>query len=529
MILSRLFAGDPTPSSHPPEDDFWWGPVDTATKSGVRVDADSAMRISAVFGCIRIISETLASLPNIVYKRLADDGKERARDHWAYSLLRYRPNPWQTAVEFYEMMTAHCALRGNAFAEIVWTGAGVVDRLVPLHPDRVKIDYLENGRMRYRYRDPLTGQERPLLQDDVFHLRGLSMDGRVGLSVIGYQRETVGLTMAANDYGARFFMNDATPRIVLTHPDHFKDKPARDRFRASFNENVTGQNRHGTAILEDGIKIEKMGVSNEDAQFLETRRYQVADIARIFRVPLVLLQETEKSTSWGTGIEQFMLAFVIHCIRPWAIRWEQSLQRHFLTDGEGDDPGENFCEFLMDALLRGDLKSRYDAYKIGIDAGFLVPNEARRFENMNPIDGGDEIRKPQAPAAPGAPPANQDEKPKTPAPADDDVEEDARVAGNLVRAEVNAATGAWRQALDRSQPRHFDVWIDRFYSIHRVNLVSELGLSPASAKRYCEQHADAIAAARNTGTEALQDLLTAWAQNGADYLLELKKGQGNEA
>lgn len=516
MILSALFGAS---STRPPEDDFWYSNVGPMTRAGVRIDGDTAMRISAVFGCVRIISETLGSLPLITYRRLDDGGKERAPKHWAYDLLHHRPNAWQTTIEFIEMMTAHCVLRGNAYAYIDWANGGLVEQLVPLHPDRVRIDDLPNGRMLYRYQNPVTKVEERYVEDEIFHLRGLSLDGRLGLSVIGYQRETMGLTLAAQEYGSRFFANDATPRLVLKHGTHFEDKGARDRFRSAWREQQIGGS--GTAVLEDGMDIKTLGISNEDAQFLETRKYQVADVARIFRVPLVLLQETEKSTSWGTGIEQFMLAAVIHCFRPWAVRWEQAIGRDFLDATGGDDSGEYFAEFLLSGLLRGDQKSRYEAYASGISAGWLVRNEARIFENLNPLPG---LWAPLSPLNMGQPGQQR----QNPPPADEELEEE-EAAARLIEIEVAAAQRMYEHAFRTKDLGAWRAWIQRFYGLHQATVVAELVVPPALARSWCDSQSAELDAATEADLEdsrkAVPPVLAGWAATGAARLLKLKRGE----
>lgn len=516
MILSSLFGAS---STSPPEDDFWYRDVGMMTGAGVRIDTESAMRISGVYASVRIISETLASLPLLLYRRLDNGGKERAPEHPVYPILHHRPNQWQTAMEFLEMMTAHAVLRGNAYALPVFSGAGQIEQIVPLNPDRVRTDLLPNGRMRYRYQNPVTMQEEIYREDEIFHLRGLSLDGRLGLSVIGYQRETMGLTLAAQEYGARFFGKDATPKLAIMHPSHFENKESRERFKKSWQAAHRGGS--GTAVLEDGLKIEKLGVSNEDAQFLETRKFQLADIARIFRVPLVLLQETEKSTSWGTGIEQFMLAFVIHCIRPWAVRWEQALGRAFLEDLGGDEGGEYFAEFLLAALLRGDQKSRYESYASGINAGWLIRNEARKFENLNPLPGLDE---PLAPANLSQP---SQQRPQEPPPADDD-DDDPAAATRLIEIEVSAAQRMYEHAFRTKDLGSWSAWIRRFYGLHQATVVGQMGVSPALARQWCDEQARQLEAATEqdlAGARAeVPGVLAEWSCSGAGRLVELKRG-----
>lgn len=387
--LSRLVSAD---ADRAPDADFWYGSVGAMTAAGVRVTPESAMRSSTVLACVRLISQTLGSVPAIVYERKSR-GKERAIEHPLYRLLKQRPNERQTAMEFYEQMTAKCTLRGNAYALPLRAGNGELLELWPMANDRMQVDELPGqggrpGALRYLYTDS-AGAQWKYNEDEIFHLRGMGTDSRMGLSVIGHGALTIGISQAAEQYAARFFANDATPGGVLLHPNHFKDPAARKEFAQQWREAQSGANRGRTAVLEDGLKYEALGMTNTDAQFLEGRRYQVADIARLFGVPLQLLNEMEKATSWGSGVEQIMLAFVMYTIRPWAIRWEQALQRDFLADDAlPEDP--YMVEFLLDALLRGDMKSRYEAYSKGITDGHLTRNEARELENRNPLPGLDE-------------------------------------------------------------------------------------------------------------------------------------------
>jgi HK97 family phage portal protein len=523
--LARFMGAEDDSGDRSPGGDFWFqGLAGPMTSSGVRVSAESAMRSTAVFACVRVIAETIGSLPAILYRRL-ERGKERAVDHPLYSLLRYRPNPRQTALEFYEMVTGHCALRGNAYAERVYDGSGRLTALVPLHPDRVQVDVLPTGGMRYLYTDA-GGQQFRYDEQDMFHLRGLSSDGHLGLSVIGHAANSIGMALAAEHYGARFFANDATPGGVLTSPGHFKDKEVRQAFADHWQRAQAGRNRGRTAVLEDGMKYESVGVTNTDAQFLESRKFQVADIARVFRVPLVLIGETEKSTSWGTGIEQFMQAFVTHTIRPWCVRWEQALQRDFLTDEERTED-EHFMEFLVEALLRGDTKSRYDAYNSAIDHKWMLPNEARERENMNPVPWGDEPY--EAPNTAKAPGKVGDGKPQ-PAREDDDGEEAA--ARQVVRKEVVSIGKAYTALLGRRAA--FEAWARRFYGTHAAYVAQKLGCSREFARRYCDSQLDELlqAVAVECGERAEGELpaatvpthLEVWESDRASELVQKLKG-----
>jgi len=352
--------------------------------AGVLVTPDAALRVSTVWGCVRLISESMATLPLFVYQKRGDGGRDRADNHPLAYLLRHAPNDWQTAFEFVEQMTMHVLLRGNAYAEIRPGARGLVDQLVPLHPDVVTVEKLASGRLRYQVADQGPGQQpRTLLDGEVFHLRGLSLDGVSGVSVITYARESIGLALATERHGATFFSQNATPPLVIEHPGRMGDK-ALQNLKQSWLDTYAGwQNAHKPGILEEGAKAHILGLTNEDAQFLQTREFQVVDIARWFRVPLHMIQETSKSTSWGTGIEQLSLAFVQFTLLPWVRRWEQAISRDLILASE-----RYYAAFNVNALARGDQKSRYEAYQIGLQNSILCPDDVRAFEDMNPLPDG---------------------------------------------------------------------------------------------------------------------------------------------
>lgn len=503
MLFDAIFAADVNRS---PDSDFWYTPIGIG---GARrpVSADQALTVSAVFACVRVISETLGSLPCITYRRQAR-GKERATDHPLYPLLRYAPNDRQTAIEFFEMMTAHCALRGNAYAVKVYRGSRL-EQLVPLHPDYMRVDRLDNGRLGYLYTDPATRQPVRYLEDDILHLRGLSLDGLTGVSVLTYAARTIGSAIAADEYGSRFFENDATPGGILKHPSHFADKEKREAFKRAWQAAQSGTNRGKTAVLEDGMEFVQIGLTNADAQYIESRRWGVEDICRIFRVPLVLVGETTKSTSWGSGVEQFMISFITHTMRPWFVRWEQVIQRDFLADEAPDD--EYFVEFLAEAMMRGDTTARSTVYESALQNRWMTPNEVRERENMNPIEGGDELAPPMnAPAPRGTPPSS-----RAPAEPDPDEEEpDAiRIARQINRKEIAAA----RRAIERNADLG---WPDRFYGAHRSYVQRHAGVSPEIAERYCAARAEALNV-RAGGKQAILALLSQWEQTGHQELAEV--------
>lgn len=355
----------------------------TEAASGVSVTEDTALNFTAVYTCVRILAETVASLPLPVYRRLSGGGKERAIDHPLYVLLHDQPNPEQTSFELREMLMSHLALRGNAYAEIERDGAGRVSALWPLLAWKMKIRRLP-GTHQLQYEYQLENGDQALLRpDQVLHLRGLSPDGIIGYSPIRIAREAVGLGLAAEEYGARFFSNQATPSGVLEHPGELSEE-AKENLQKSWEKLHQGLSKsHRIAILEEGMKLHTIGIAPEDAQFLETRRFQLEEIARIYRIPPHMVGDLEKASY--SNIEHQAIEFVVHCIRPWLVRWEQAMKRSLFLPQER---GIYFAEFLVDGLLRGDIKSRYEAYSIGRQWGWLSADDVRELENQNPLSGG---------------------------------------------------------------------------------------------------------------------------------------------
>lgn len=369
------------------------------TAAAIPVSPESAMRCAAVYACVRVLSEDVGKLPLIVYRRTKDGGKERASDHPLFALLGRAPNPRQTSFEFREMLQAHLELRGNAYAEIERDGRGRPIALWPQIPTRVEVRQADDGDLFYRIQDG-KGGHRDVSGANMLHLRGLSSDGIMGLSTIGLQREAVGMALAAEKYGATFFANDAQPRGVLMHPASL-DEQASKNIRDSWQKRQTGDDRHKVAVLEEGMKYVPMGMTNEDAQFLETRKFQRGEIASIFRIPPHKIGDLERATF--SNIEQQAIEYVVDALLPRLRRWEQALERVLLAETEQQGM---LIEFLVDGLLRGDLASRYAAYAVGRQWGWLSINDVREKENMNriPGKGGDDYIVPLNQGPAGAPP-----------------------------------------------------------------------------------------------------------------------------
>jgi len=345
---------------------------------GVSVTPETAMRLAAVFACVRILAESIASMPLHLYRRRGDD-KERATDHPLYRVLHRRPNAYQTAFEFFDQSQTQVGLKGWCASEIQVSARGGI-QLVPLNVDRLEPRLMDDNSVAYRYWEP--GGFRVLLQDEVVRVMYGTKDGVTALSPIKAQADTIGAAISAHKYTAGFFRNGGRPAGWLQHPSHFQDDAKRRRFREKFSEQFTGEEIGSTPLLENGVTYNAVGISNEDAQLLELKKFDIAEIARIYRIPLILLSETEKSTSWGSGIEQFQLSFVTHTLRPWLVRWEQALSRDLLTEEEQAD---YFFEFNIDGLLRADALTRYRMYEIGRRIGVFSANDVLRKENMNTI------------------------------------------------------------------------------------------------------------------------------------------------
>lgn len=335
------------------------------------------MRHSAVYACVRLLAETVASLPLHVYRRTAT-GKELATDHPLYRVLHDSPNDEMTSFQFREVMQAHLALWGNAYAQIQRDGSGRI-QLWPIQPQYVQPERNNAGQIVYKvYQYQTTGTFRYLSYDEMLHIPGLSFNGIVGLSPIGLAREAIGLGLAAEKFGARFFGSGTNFGTVLTHPNSLSDE-ALAHLRRSFEKRAKGlDNSHSMLILEEGLDIKNVAIPPEDSQFIETRKFQVNDIARIFRIPPHMIGDLERATF--SNIEQQSIEFVQHTIRPWLVRWEQQINKKLLG-------GDYFAEFNVDGLLRGDIKSRYEAYAIARQNGWMSANDIRRLENMDPLPG----------------------------------------------------------------------------------------------------------------------------------------------
>ena len=379
-FLSRLF-----PSRASPKNSFWSSPYNFffgASSSGKSVSEKTALQTTAVYACVRILAETIASLPLHTY-RYSPGGKEKVQDHPLYHLLHSEPNPEMTSFVFRETLMGHLLLWGNAYAQIIRDGRGRVLGLYPLLPSKMLVSRTDQGILFYQYEKD--GQTYFLSNQEVLHIPGLGFDGLVGYSPIAMAKNAIGMAIATEEYGAKFFANGASPGGVLEHPGVVKDP---GKIRESWNAVYQGSgNAHRVAVLEEGMKFQPIGIPPEQAQFLETRKYQLNEIARIFRIPPHMIGDLEKSSF--SNIEQQSLEFVMYTLDPWVIRWEQAIQRALLSGGE---KRQYFVKFNVDGLLRGDYQSRMNGYAVGRQNGWLSANDIRELENLNRISpelGGD--------------------------------------------------------------------------------------------------------------------------------------------
>lgn len=362
------------------------------TSSGKVVTERSAMQMTAVYSCVRILAEAVAGLPLHFYEYKEDGSKKKAINNNLYHLLHDEPNPEMSSFVFRETLMTHLLLWGNAYAQIIRNGKGEVVALYPLMANKMQVDRDEDGKLYYTYTKSsdeamkskdVTVYLRPC---DVLHIPGLGFDGLVGYSPIAMAKNAIGLAMATEEYGAKFFANGAAPSGVLEHPGTIKDP---GRLRENWNATFGGSTNSGkVAVLEEGMKYTPISISPEQAQFLETRKFQINEIARIFRVPPHMLADLEKSSF--SNIEQQSLEFVKYTLDPWIIRWEQSLYRSLLTE---DEKKKFFFKFNLEGLLRGDYQSRMQGYAVARQNGWMSANDIRELENMDriPADKGGDL------------------------------------------------------------------------------------------------------------------------------------------
>ena len=347
-----------------------------SSMSGKSVTPSSAIQVSAVYACVRVIAETIASLPLHVYES-SDAGSRKANEHPLYRLLHDEPNTEMTSFIWREVMLSHLLLWGNSYCQILRSGRRKIVGLYPLLPDHMAVDRDSRGKLTYTY---TTSEGRTVLlaPEDVLHIPGLGFDGVMGYSPIALEKAAIGLGIAAEEYGSKFFQNGARPSGILTHPNTVKDPAS---LRASWNAAYGGSgNASRVAVLEEGMTFVPLSMPNNEAQFLETRKFQVTEICRIFRVPPHMIGDLERATF--SNIESQNISFAVHTIRPWLVRIEQAINKTLIPENEKD---RYYAQFNIDGLMRGDYKSRMEGYAIARQNGWMSANDIRALENLNPI------------------------------------------------------------------------------------------------------------------------------------------------
>ena len=379
-VFKRLFRGRDAPERAPdikdqisaaPEFDFG------AAASGKNVTEETAIQISTVYACVRVLAETIASLPLNVYESDGKGGSRIAQNHPLEYLLHDAPNEEMTSFIWREQMMTQILLRGNSYSQIVRSGKTAILSIYPLLSSNMTVDRDDSGALTYKYQmaDESTITLSP---SEVLHIPGMGFDGIMGYSPIALMKTTLGLTLAAEEYGSKVFGNGATPAGVLTHPNRLKDP---EKLRNAWNAAYGGSANAGKiAILEEGMKFERISMPNSEAQFLETRKFQVSEICRIYRVPPHMVGDLEHATF--SNIEHQSISFAVHTIRPWLVRIEQSMNKALFSENER---GKYFVKFNMDALMRGDYKSRMEGYAIARQNGWMSADDIRGLENLNPI------------------------------------------------------------------------------------------------------------------------------------------------
>lgn len=522
-LIPRRRAGDPGPG-----DDFWYADHPAGPNhAGIIVTPDIALKASAVYACVKVLAETIASLPFAMFREGADGSRAPAPDHPLDEIIRFQPNATQTAVEFWEMMVLHGALRGTSYAEIVPGARGAVDALVPLHTDRVTPERLADGSLRFKVTDPRTGAPRTLLQEEVFRVPGLSSDGIKGLRAVDLAAEAIGLGMAADAYAARVFSNNLNIGGYLIHPKALTIEAGKELIQRLMERFAGARNAHRPIVLQEGMQFKPATMTGREAQLIEARKWQILEICRYWRIPPYMLGVSEGQPK--SNVEQQALDLVKYTLRPWVRRIEQAVRRDLITAKR-----MYVAKFNMDALLRGDSAARAAYFSKALGSGgspaWMTVNEVRVREGLNKSDD------PSADTlAVGTNPSNEapsaralrltDGMPRARRVWDETLRELADDtlegrAARLVRKHVAAVRkAAMRHAGD---PEAFEEWASAFFGGEVSSAMQALGLPRDVARAYCAGQRDAILSTRD-----LEALLQRWEDDGADEIADRLAG-GND-
>jgi HK97 family phage portal protein len=518
--------------------------------AGESVTVEGALSVASVLSAFTILMEDTASLPLITYRRLTR-GKERATDNPLYELLHDIPNPEHTSMVYREFIMGHLLGWGNHFSQKIWDSRGTLVELWPLRPDRMKV-FRENGVRKYLYTE-MNGTPRSFRQEEIWHIP--AFDGLVGYSRITLARNAIGLSIAAEKFGSKFFGNGAVPGLAIKHPAQLSDDAYR-HLSDSWNANHRGaENAHKPAILEEGMSIEKIGIPPDDAQFIETRRFQLGEIARMFRVPPHMLGDVERSTSWGSGIEQQELGYLSHTLRPWLKRIEQQANKDLLLETEH---GELMIEHLVEDFLRTDIQTRMLAYVQAITNGIMTRNEVRERENLIPMDDLDEMLMPlnmtttskasEKDMADEMDDQSEDAIDETDILAEDDQAQkekknfDARpfvldAVRRIVRREAKEVVDAAKRWIGKGKPEKFTQWIEQFYSRDHMEFVkrtfeplAQFGQERLEIilKEYLTRQSEEITRAYSDG-ENFETLTESWMYTITEPLVDQLMCRINEA
>jgi HK97 family phage portal protein len=380
--IKQVFRGSFGPQNHAMVAMAFGG---EPSKAGQRVSIDTALQLSTVWACVRLLSETVATLPLFLYRKGPKDSRNLATDHPLYALLHDSPHADYTAVEFWEGATLCLCMHGNFYAEKMFVGNRLV-ALEPMSADLMCVERTRTGERQYRYRDPKG--DRILDERRVFHVRGFGSGGDVGFSPISLARQSLGLSMAIEETAARMHANGIRPTGVLT-----VDQVLKPEQRTALRDNIAGplagsSNAGGLFVLEAGMKFQPIAMSAADAEMLASRAFSVEEICRWFRVPPFMVGHTQKSTSWGTGLEQQNIGFLTYSLRPYLTRIEQAIKRSLIR---AEERAGLYAEFETDGLLRADSKTRTDNIVQLVTNGLLTRNEGRGILNWPALDGADEL------------------------------------------------------------------------------------------------------------------------------------------
>lgn len=424
--------------------------------SNEEVTPESAITSSGVIAIITLLSQDTSSLPLLLYARRGRN-KFRAADHPYYRLMHDQPNDEMSSMTFRELIASHIVAWGNFYGQMIWNEKGEVTEIWPLRPDRMTVQRVD-GKKIYLYRQ-WNNEPRPFTTDDILHIPGWGFDGLVGYSKISLARNAIGLAISAEKFGSKLFANDARPGVVYMHPGpQALSDTAYGHLQESLKENQGVDNSWKPKILEEGLTIKEIGIPPEDAQFLQTRQFQLAEINRILGpVPPHMIGDIEKSTSWGTGIDSQEQGYVNHTLRPLAVRIEQALNLQLLLKADRDQG--YFFEHLFDGLLRGDIAVRYEAYVKAVNNGFMSRNEVRERENLNPRSGLDDILQPLNMTVVGSTVTDPQQSAFMPL-----IHE---AALRVIKRETNDLRGAVKRHLSKGQTAEFSEWSNQFYGIEQ--------------------------------------------------------------